>query len=166
MYYYKVESLRAHGKSKDKYKIIDMGLNSRLDTIQAAILLAKIEIFNWELMKRNANAELFIRELKEYFKTPFIPNNTITAWGQFTLQTNKRKKILNWLYKKNIPAVVYYPIPMHLQPAYKKFNDNNINLKNSEELANTVFSIPIHPYLEVNQKEHIINSLKNAIKYI
>ena len=162
----KVESLRAHGKSKDKYKIIDMGLNSRLDTIQAAILLAKIEIFNWELKKRNANAELFTRELKEYFKTPFIPNNTITAWGQFTLQTNKRKKILNCLYKKNIPAVVYYPIPMHLQPAYKQFNDNNINLKNSEELANTVFSIPIHPYLELNQKEHIINSLKSAIKYI
>ncbi len=162
----KIISLRAHGKSKSKYKINDIGLNSRLDTIQAAILLSKIKIFNWELKKRNSIAKLYMKELEKNFKTPFIPENTISAWAQFTLQAKNRKKILFYLKEKNIPAVIYYPIPMHLQPAYKKFNGKYIDLKNSEDLSKSVFSIPVHPYLEANQKEYIISSLNNAVKIL
>jgi len=161
----KIVSLRAHGKSKNKYTITDIGLNSRLDTIQAAILLAKMKIFDWELKTRNLTANLYIKELDSYYGVPFIPQNTQTAWAQFTLQTKKRNKIISFLKEKNIPTAIYYPIPMHKQPAYKNFNTKNINLPNSEELSKSVFSIPIHPYLEENQKEFIINSLRSAVKY-
>lgn len=161
----KIVSLRAHGKSKDKYTITDIGLNSRLDTIQAGVLLAKMKIFDWELSTRNKIANLYIKELDAYYDIPFIPQNTQTAWAQFTLQTKNRNKVISFLKEKNIPTAIYYPIPMHLQPAYKNFNTKYINLTNSEELCQSVFSIPIHPYLEENQKEYIVNSLQNAAKY-
>ena len=161
----KIESLRAHGKSKDKYTIIDIGLNSRLDTIQAAILLEKIKIFDWELKTRNIIAEEYLKELKGYYKLPFIPKGTNSAWAQFTLQTKKRNKVLSFLREKNIPTAIYYPIPMHKQPAYKNYNTNNIDLNNSIELSKSVFSIPIHPYLNNIQREYIIKNLRYASKY-
>ena len=162
----KIISLRAHGKSKDKYTITDIGLNSRLDTLQAAVLLAKMEIFNWELKNRNLIAKLYIKSLEGFYKIPFIPEKTQSAWAQFTLQTKKRSKIISFLKDKNIPTAIYYPIPMHQQPAYKKYHNKSISLSISEELSKTVFSIPIHPYLEKNQIIYIINSLKDAVKYV
>ena len=162
----KIISLRAHGKSKDKYKIIDIGLNSRLDTLQAAVLLAKLKIFSWELKEKNKIAKLYSKELEEYCKVPLVPHKTFSAWAQFTIQTNKRTKVLNYLKEKNIPTAIYYPIPMHLQPAYKKYYNKFIDMTNSIELSKNVFSIPIHPYLEENQKEFIINSIKNALKHV
>ncbi len=161
----KIVSLRAHGKSKDKYTITDIGLNSRLDTMQAAVLLAKMTIFDWELKTRNVIANLYLKELEAYYKVPFIPQKTQTAWAQFTLQTKKRNKVISFLKEKNIPTAIYYPIPMHLQPAYKNFNTKHINLTNSEELSKNVFSIPIHPYLEENQIEYIVKSLQIAAKH-
>ena len=158
----KIESLRAHGKSKEKYKIIDIGLNSRLDTLQAAILLSKLKIFDWELKQREKTARLYIKELSNYYKTPHIPTGTKSSWAQFTLQTKNRNKVLNFLKDKKVPAIVYYPIPMHLQPAYKKFHDKSLRLNNSLELSKNVFSIPLHPYLNLVQKEYIIKVLKDA----
>jgi len=133
--------------------------------LQAAILLAKIKIFDWELKKRNIIAQTYIKHLKGYYKVPFIPKKTQTAWAQFTLQTKNRNKVITFLKEKNIPTAIYYPIPMHLQPAYKIYNNTSINLINSEELSKNVFSIPVHPYLEESQKEYIIDSLKSAVKY-
>lgn len=161
----KIVSLRAHGKSKDKYTIIDVGLNSRLDTLQAAILLEKIKIFDWELEKKNIIAKEYLLELEGYYELPYIPEGAKSSWAQFTLQTKKRNKVIHYLKEKNIPVAIYYPIPMHRQPAYKKYNKKNLDLNNSTELSNSVFSIPIHPYLDNDQREHIIKSLKNAIKY-
>lgn len=161
----KIVSLRAHGKSKDKYTIIDVGLNSRLDTLQAVILLEKMKIFDWELEKKNIIAKEYLRELEGYYKLPYIPNGARSSWAQFTLQTKKRGKVINYLKEKSIPVAIYYPIPMHRQPAYKKYNNKNSELNNSIDLSKSVFSIPIHPYLDGNQQEFIIKSLKNAIKY-
>ena len=161
----KIASLRAHGKSKDKYTIIDIGLNSRLDTIQAVILLEKMKIFDWELKTRNIIAKEYLKELKDYYELPFIPKGTSSAWAQFTLQTKRRSKVLNFLREKNIPTAIYYPIPMHKQPAYKNYNTNHLDLNNSIELSKCVFSIPIHPYLDNIQIEFIIKNLKDASKY-
>jgi dTDP-4-amino-4,6-dideoxygalactose transaminase len=161
----KLESLRAHGKGKTKYKITDIGLNSRLDTIQAAVLLAKMDVFDWELNKRNDIASQYTNELKNYFDVPIIPKNTVSAWAQYTLKSNNRKKTLIFLKEKAIPTMIYYPIPMHMQPAYSIYNNKKFKLTNSISLAKTVFSIPIHPYLSNSQKEYIIESLKESTKY-
>ena len=161
----KIVSLRSHGKSKDKYTIIDIGLNSRLDTLQAAILLEKMKIFEWELKQKNIIAGEYLKELEGYYRLPLIPKNSNSAWAQFTLQTKRRSKILLYLKEKNIPTAIYYPIPMHKQPAYKKYNTNYTELNNSIELSKSVFSIPIHPYLDNIQREYIIKTLKNASKY-
>ena len=161
----KIVSLRAHGKSKEKYTIIDVGLNSRLDTLQAAILLEKMKIFDWELEKKNILAKEYMLELEGYYELPYIPQGAKSSWAQFTLQTKKRNKVIHYLKEKSIPVAIYYPIPMHRQPAYKKYNNKNLDLSNSIELSKSVFSIPIHPYLNNDQKEYIIKSLKNAIKY-
>lgn len=162
----KLESLRAHGKSREKYKITDIGLNSRLDTLQAAVLIAKMNIIEWEIKKRNALAKLYVNELHNYFEVPIIPKETNSAWAQFTLKSKNRNKVIAFLKEKNIPAAIYYPIPMHLQPAYKKFNTDNTNLGVSEKLSKSVFSIPIHPYINSDQKELIIQTLKRATEYL
>ena len=161
----KIVSLRAHGKSKDKYTIVDVGLNSRLDTLQAAVLLAKLKIFSWELKEKEKIAKLYTKELEKYCDVPYVPKKTKSAWAQYTIQTNKRKKVLEYLKNKNIPTAIYYPLPMHLQPAYKKYHNKSLNMTNSLNLSKSVFSIPIHPYLEEEQKEYIIESIKGAIKY-
>ena len=159
----KLESLRAHGKGKGKYDINYMGMNARLDTIQAAILLSKLEIFDWELKERDRIAKIYSNELNKVFHTPKIFENTVNAWAQYTLQTNKRDSILNFLKDNNIPTMIYYPKPMHEQPAYKKFNLND-NLSNSRYLSENVFSIPVHSYLSDLEIEYIVENLKKAKK--
>ena len=159
----KLESLRAHGKGKGKYDINYMGMNARLDTIQAAVLLAKLEVFDWELKERNRIAKIYLDELSNVFHIPVVPKNTVSAWAQFTLQTKNREKLLNYLKEHKIPAMVYYPKPMHQQAAYKEFNFNE-NLTVSSDLSRNVFSIPVHAYLTDLQQEFIIETIKKAKK--
>ena len=159
----KLESLRAHGKGKGKYDINHMGMNARLDTIQAAVLLSKLEIFDWELRERNRIAKIYNSEFSKNFYIPQTFENTVSAWAQYTLRTKKREKVLNFLKERGIPAMVYYPKPMHLQPAYKKFT-LNVDLYNSVDLSKTVFSIPVHAYLTNLQIEYIVENLKKANK--
>ncbi len=159
----KLESLRAHGKGKGKYDINHMGMNARLDTIQAAVLLSKLEIFDWELKERNRIAKIYNSEFSNSFRIPNTFENTISAWAQYTLRTDRREKILNFLKENGIPAMVYYPKPMHMQPAYKKFI-LNVDLNNSVDLSKTVFSIPVHSYLTNLEIEYIVENLKKADK--
>ncbi len=162
----KLESLRAHGKGKEKYQIVDVGLNSRLDTIQAAILLAKLEIFEWENMERDRLAKIYSSEITDNFLKPSIPSNTTSVWAQYTIQSEKREKVINFLNENNIPTMIYYPLPMHKQPAYEKFylQQENTCLKNSNLLAQQVFSIPIHAYLTELEQEYIIEKINEAEK--
>ena len=162
----RLESLRAHGKGKEKYQILEIGLNSRLDTIQAAILLAKLEIFDWENLERNRLAKIYTSEISNNFKKPIIPSNTSSVWAQYTIQSAKREKIINFLNEKNIPTMIYYPVPMHKQPAYRKFfkEEDGVILKNSDYLSEHVFSIPIHAYLSELEQEYIIEKINEAEK--
>ena len=154
----KIAGLRVHGKGKEKYEIINVGLNSRLDTIQAAILLSKITIFDWENTERNRLAQIYNNEIKDFFKIPIVPNKTKSVWAQYTLQIKKRDQAVNFLKENGIPTMVYYPVPMHLQPAYKKFSKER--LPKSETIAKQVFSIPIHAYLSETEQNFIIEKLK------
>ena len=157
----KLESLRAHGKGKGKYDINYMGMNARLDTIQAAVLLSKLEIFDWEIKERNRIAKIYSEELRSSFQIPEIPNDSTSVWAQYTLQSSNRDEVIGFLKDNNIPAMIYYPKPMHEQPAYKAFSLNK-DLSVSTNLSKNVFSIPIHPYLTDLEVEYIIETLKKA----
>jgi dTDP-4-amino-4,6-dideoxygalactose transaminase len=157
----KIRSLRVHGKGQSKYDIDFIGLNSRLDTLQAAILLAKLEDFDWEFSKRNDIAKIYNEGLSKHIKTPFIPKGSISVWAQYTLQHTNREVIQENLKNNGIPTMVYYPVPMHLQKAYKEFYKGK--LENSEKLSKEVFSIPMYPDMIIEDQKYIID---NIIKLI
>ena len=153
----KLKRLRVHGKGKSKYDIDYIGINSRLDTIQAAILLAKIEGFEWEFNQRNKIAKNYSDSLKGLIDIPFVPKNLKSIWAQYTVKHKNREMLQEKLKEKGIPTMVYYPIPMHLQLAYKKFNRGII--KNSEKLSKEVFSLPMYPDMSEEIQNYIIDHL-------
>jgi dTDP-4-amino-4,6-dideoxygalactose transaminase len=155
----KVISLRAHGKGKSKYDIDYVGLNSRLDTIQAGILLAKLEEFDWEIEQRNVLAKNYSEVLNNKIIVPKVLNNYKSVWAQYTLRHLERDKIQKLLNEKGIPTMVYYPIPMHKQKAYRNYYNVDITLDNSDKLAKQVFSLPIYPDLSENDQEYISSEL-------
>ena len=160
----KLESIRVHGKGENKYDNIRIGLNGRLDTIQAAILLHKLKIFPLELEKRESAATLYSEKLLQKFTTPFIPSGYSSAWAQYSILANSsehRSECQQRLKDEGIPSAVYYPIPLHLQTAYNYLNYKRGDFPISEEISNRIFSLPMHPYLtkvEINQITSILNS--------
>ena len=159
----KIKSLRAHGKGKNKYDIDYIGINSRLDTIQASILLTKLKEFDWEVEQRNIIASNYTRAFENKIKVPVISKNYKSVWAQYTLRHSERDKILSILKARGIPTMVYYPLPMHRQKAYNKYYNNDITLSNSEELAKEVFSLPMYPDLSKNDQEYIVMQLLDII---
>jgi dTDP-4-amino-4,6-dideoxygalactose transaminase len=146
-----LDSLRVHGKGSEKYDNIRIGTNSRLDTLQAAILLEKLAIYA---------DELDTARLHNHFKTPHIPDKYRSIWAQYTLQSNDRDKITSGLKAAGIPSVVYYPRPLHTQSAYSCYPIDQNGLSLSEQIAKRVFSLPMHPYLsEVDQNKVIAELL-------
>ena len=158
-----VKSLRVHGKGKSKYDIDYIGLNSRLDTLQAGILLAKLKNFNWEFNKRNKIAKYYVERLKDKISVPEVSSNSRPIWAQFTLKHKKRDKIQELLKERGIPTMVYYPRPMHKQKAYKKYYNGNISLSGSNYLAKQVFSIPIYPDMDEKEQNYIIDAILDIV---
>jgi dTDP-4-amino-4,6-dideoxygalactose transaminase len=156
-------SLRVHGKGKDKYDNVRIGLNARLDTIQAAILIEKLSIFKDEIEARNNIAIKYSQELSNFFEVPKIENFATSVWAQYTLKAKpeRRDEIITTLKKHGIPSVVYYPTPLHLQTAYKKYELMPEGLPVSEKISKQVFSIPMHPYLTESDQDFIISTLIN-----
>ncbi|WP_218044296.1 DegT/DnrJ/EryC1/StrS family aminotransferase [Kiloniella majae] len=155
-----MRSIRSHGKGSDKYDNVRLGMNSRLDTIQAAILLEKITILDEEIAQRQKNAELYDRILKKQLNTPDTSTASKSAWAQYTITSNDRNKIISHLSDKSIPTAIYYPTPMHKQTAYK---DKQLRLPTSEYLSERVFSIPIHPYLTPETINYIGAEIKHSL---
>lgn len=143
-------SIRVHGKGTDKYDNVRIGLNSRLDTLQAAVLLAKLNIFDDELAERNRVAATYTMALEGVVKTPRVPKGSTSAWAQFTLTAKsheQREDLISGLKAQGIPAMVYYPKPAHLSTAYKDLGYGEGSLPVCEELSRRVVSLPMHPYL-------------------
>ena len=157
----KIRSLKSHGKGKNKYDNIYVGINSRLDTIQAAVLIEKLKIFSREIKNRNIIANNYTNKLDDNFFTPKIERNMESVWAQYTIipKNNPREYFIEKLKKKKIPYGIYYPKPLHLQKAYTKFPKSILGLKNSEFVARNCFSLPMHPYLDNEQQEYIIRNL-------
>ena len=161
-----LRSLRVHGKGEFKYDNVRVGMNSRLDTLQAAILLPKLKAFKeYELKKRNEVAKLYDERLKDRFTIPFVPEGYVSSWAQYTLileSRGERERIQEHLKKKGIPSMVYYPKPLHKQAVYKDYGFNLDDLKVSESLAERVLSLPMHPYMEKEDIEKICSTLLEA----
>ncbi len=165
--YNELLSLRVHGKGSFKYENVRVGYNSRLDTIQAAILLPKLEAFEeYELENRNKVAKKYTEELKDIVKTPVVPEGYVSSWAQYTLileNAEERSYVQEKLKEVGIPTMVYYPIPLHKQKVYQGYDFNLEDLKISENLCDCVLSIPMHPYLEDEQVKTVCDAVKKAI---
>jgi len=157
-------SLRVHGKGSDKYDNVRIGMNARLDTIQAAVLIEKIAIFPGEIEKRNKVAKQYTQGLHNVVTTPFVPEGFVSTWAQYTIRVSDREAVQAKLKEANVPAVVYYPTPLHMQTAYSKFPIGGGELAVSEQLAGEVLSLPMHPYMEDDVINYIIESVREAVQ--
>ena len=166
-YYELMSSLAVHGKGSYKYDNVRIGYNSRLDTVQAAVLLPKLDAFRkYELKDRNIAAAKYTEALENKFVTPFVPDGFESSWAQYTLileSEQQRDMIQASLKEKGIPTMVYYPIPMHKQTAFKGYDFNLDDLKVAESLCGRVMSIPMHPYLDDNTIETVVKALNECI---
>ena len=155
-----IRSIKNHGMGKHKYEHINIGMNSRLDTLQAAILISKIKILSEEIVKRNDIAKYYNENLKDCsYLLPKLSMENSFAWAQYTLRHEKRDMIIKFLNSKGIPTGIYYPIPLNQQPAYKNCYVVSSGVKNTERFCKEVFSIQMSPYLKKEHQEYIIEHL-------
>jgi UDP-2-acetamido-2-deoxy-ribo-hexuluronate aminotransferase len=150
-----LRSIRAHGKGGAEHDIERTGLNGRLDTLQAAILLAKLGVFSDELAAREQLARHYDSRLDELVATPFRPEGRTSAWAQYSILLEERDRVATALKEEGIPTAVYYPMPMHLQSAYTDYGDGEGSLPVSERLSSQILSLPMHPYMDDATLERI-----------
>ena len=146
-----VKSYRVHGKGADKYDNVRIGMNSRLDTIQAAILLEKLAAFPAELVQRNIAANDYQLALDNCYQTPKIPEGYLSSWAQYTLVDGNRDAIVADYKSKGIPSVIYYGTCMHQQTAFRVLGYSDSDFPIASRLAKLVFSLPMHGYLDVKK---------------
>ena len=159
-----INSIRLHGKGSNKYDNVRIGLNSRLDTIQAAILIEKLKLFPEELVMRSAVAQKYDSLLSELCSVPVLSSETSSSWAQYTLRLENRDTIQVKLREVGIPSVVYYPIPLSKQIGYQQYPSVTTGVNTSEFLSGQVLSLPMHPYLSVESQEHISEKLLDCLK--
>lgn len=163
-----IESYHIHGKGSDRYDNIRIGMNSRMDSVQAAILLVKLKAFkDFELEDINKVAARYTMKLKDVVKTPIVPEGFYSSWAQYTLQVDNkevRAGLQTALKALDIPTAVYYPIPMHRQTAFNYLNLEENHCPVSDQLADTVISLPIHPYLSESDQNVICDAVRGFLK--
>jgi dTDP-4-amino-4,6-dideoxygalactose transaminase len=160
-----LRSLRMHGHGSDKYDNIRIGLASRLDTLQAAILLEKLKIFPDEIDARNKAARRYSDALRDVAGVPVVPAGSTSVWAQYTIRVagGRRDKLAASLKAEGIPTAIYYPIPLHRQQAYKHYPVGKGGVAVSDRLAEEVISLPMHAYLDAMTQDRIIDSVRRAL---
>jgi len=161
-----LDSIRVHGKGTHKYDNVRIGLNGRLDTLQAAILMAKFSIFSEEVILRRQVAHRYTELLSNLrdITTPVEPAKAVSVWAQYSLlarDENHRAQLQNALKKENIPTAVYYPTPLHLQTAFAGIGFKPGAFPICEDLSKRIFSVPMHPYLQIEDQQKIARVLIN-----
>jgi dTDP-4-amino-4,6-dideoxygalactose transaminase len=161
-----LRSLRVHGHGSDKYDNIRIGLASRLDTIQAAILSEKLKIFPEEIDARNRIARRYSEGLGDVVIVPAVPAGSTSVWAQYTIRVadGRRDELATALKAEGIPTAIYYPIPLHRQQAYKHFPVGKGGVTVSERLASEVISVPMHAYLDAATQDRIIGATRRALE--
>jgi dTDP-4-amino-4,6-dideoxygalactose transaminase len=155
-----INSIRLHGKGSEKYDNVRIGVNSRLDTIQAAILIEKLKIFPDELMARDKVAAAYEDGLGGKVVTPYLAEGLTSAWAQYTLIVDDRSVVQAKLKKAGVPSVVYYPKALTQQDGYSSFPVVSSGVAVSEHLTSKVLSLPMHPYLFADDQAAIIEALQ------
>jgi len=162
-----IDSIRVHGRGEDKYDNIRIGLNSRLDTLQAAIILPKLEIFSEEIIKRNVAAKRYIEMLSsDHVKVPTVPSDIVSTWAQFCIEVSDPIGLAAYLKTKGIPTARYYPKAVHMQTAYKHFPVVSSGLDNTEDCSQYILAIPMHPYLEGETQEKISQEILKFVSSV
>jgi dTDP-4-amino-4,6-dideoxygalactose transaminase len=156
-----MRSLRVHGQGHHKYDNVRIGLNGRLDTLQAAILLAKLDIFAEEVQLRQKVAQRYteLLALCPMLRVPSIPEGYMSVWAQYSLlaaSEGQRAAMQQNLKEAGIPTAIYYPRPLHLQTAFASLGYKEGDFPVSEDFAKRIFSLPMHPYLSAEEQEHIV----------
>lgn len=152
----RLRSIRVHGQGEDKYTNVRLGINGRMDTIQAAVVLEKLSIFESEIQQRNQIARAYTRYAPSGLKTPSVPQDYTSAWAQYSVRSNQRSRIQAALNEDNIPTAIYYPIALHLQKAFTYLGYRQGDFEISEQISQDIFSLPMHPYLEDNELREIM----------
>lgn len=161
-----LRSLRVHGKGRDKYDNIRIGLNSRLDTLQAAILLEKLAIYDDEIERRQTVAARYSASLDNRLTVPRPTPDERPVWAQYTVrlpQGSDRTAIQSDLKAAGIPTAVYYPMPLHQQTGYREFPHDPAGMGESERASGDVLSLPMHPYLSESDQTRVIEGLTKAL---
>ena len=162
-----IRSLCVHGKGSDKYDNVRLGRNSRLDTVQAAVLLIKLKQFQeYELEQVNRAAGWYNEMLEGLVRTPKILNGFYSSWAQYTVvckNLDQRENLWKGLRRENMPTMVYYAKSMHEQKAFKKQEDRTDDFGNTLYLKDRVLSLPIHPYLERKQAEEVVRKIEDIV---
>jgi len=159
-----LRDLAFHGRSNTPYDHDRIGLNSRLDTIQAAILLEKLKIFAREIEDRNVVADHYGAALKQVgVKTPTVIADGVSSWAQYTIEVDNRDAFLDNMRAQEIPVAAYYPRPVHLQSAYTDFPVSGNGLPVTEQVMHTVAALPIHAYLTNENQDMVIEAIKKSI---
>ena len=156
----------AHGQ-EGRYKHIRLGLNGRMDTLQAAVLLSKLKVFDDELIKRNSIAEQYTELLTEHvscelLELPTVQHYNKSSWAQYTIRISRRSQVRENLTKAGVPTAVHYPIPLYQQ---ESLAEANLDCENTETAAQQVLSLPMHPYLGSKTQGYIVDSLIQAIDF-
>jgi dTDP-4-amino-4,6-dideoxygalactose transaminase len=163
--------LRNHGQGHERYAHIRIGLNARLDTFQAAVLLAKYKIFADECVLRNQIAAKYRQLLgnSPHLVLPTVPGQCSSVWAQYAILAENgtyRETIIKHLKAHKIPTAVYYPVPIHLQEAMRDLGHEKGDFPVSEDCADRIFSIPMHPYLEESDQKFIAGLIGSAVKQV
>ncbi len=156
-------SIRAHGKGGAKYDIVRVGLNARLDTLQAAILLAKLPVLADEIAAREKLARYYDSRLGNLVETPRRMAGAGSAWAQYTILSDGRDEVAAKLKARGIPTAIYYPRPLHLQPAYAGLGLGPGSIPVSERLSERVLSLPMHAYMDDTTAERICDEVAAAV---
>ncbi len=161
-----MRSLRMHGHGSDKYDNVRIGLASRLDTMQAAILIEKLKIFPDEIVARNKVARRYNEGLANIVAVPAVSAGSISVWAQYTIRVDggRRDALVAALKAEGIPTAIYYPIPLHRQQAYKHYPVAPGGVAVSDRLAGEVISLPMHAYLDAATQDRIIDATRRALK--
>ena len=161
-----LRSVREHGKGSDKYDNVRLGLTARLDTMQAAILIEKLKIFDDEIAARNNIAERYTRGLGNLVKVPRLKSGCTSVWAQYTIRLPKgidRDAFAVALKAQGVPTAIYYPKSIHQQTAYRHFPVADGGLPASEALSADVISLPMHAYLDEATQDRIIAAVRGAL---
>lgn len=158
-----LKQIREHGQDR-RYNHPVLGLNARMDSIQAAVLLTKMKYFSQEVSAREKIGKRYNELLEDVVTTPFIAPDCTSVYAQYTIQTNDRDTFIEKLKTANIPTAVHYPVPLHLQPVFSYLDQGKGSFPVSERIASRVVSLPMHPYLTEADQQQIVEAIKLAVK--